>query len=61
MFDRISPPLSIMIVEDEGDLSHLYKLYLATLGIESIIFANPLEALDRYQNRHGRYALALLD
>jgi len=50
-----------MIVEDEGDLSHLYKLYLATLGIDSIIFANALEALDRYQNSHGRYALALLD
>ena len=61
MFYRISPPLSIMIVEDEGDLFYLYKLYLATLGIDSIIFANALEALDRYQNSHGRYALALLD
>ncbi|MDN5846283.1 MAG: response regulator [Candidatus Nitrosocosmicus sp.] len=57
----MSPPLSIMIVEDERDLSHLYKLYLARLGIDSISFSNPLIALDHYQQNQGRYALTLLD
>ena len=57
----MSTPLSIIIVEDEGDLSYLYKLYLARLRIDSIIFANPLIALEHYQQNHGRYALALLD
>ena len=61
MFDRMSPPLSIMIVERERDLSHLYKLYLARLRIDSIIFDDPLMALDHYQQNHGRYALILLD
>jgi DNA-binding response OmpR family regulator len=57
----MSPPLSIMIVEDERDLSHLYKLYLARLGIDSIIFANPLIAFDHYKQNHGKYELILLD
>ena len=57
----MSPPLSIMIVEDERDLSHLYKLYLARFEIDSKIFANPLLALEHYKQNHGRYALVLLD
>ena len=50
-----------MIVEDERDLSHLYKLYLERFEIDSIIFANPLLALEHYEQNHGRYALVLLD
>ena len=50
-----------MIVEDERDLSHLYKLYLARLRIDSIIFDDPLVALNHYQQYHGRYELILLD
>ena len=55
------PPLSMMIVEDERDLSHLYKLYLEKFEIDSKIFANPLLALEHYEQNHGRYALVLLD
>ena len=54
-------PLSMMIVEDERDLSHIYKLYLAKFGIDSINFANPLLALEHYKQNHGRYTLVLLD
>ena len=61
MSDKNVQPLSIIIVEDEGDLSYLYKLYLARFEFDSIIFANPLLALEHYQQNHGRYALALLD
>ena len=50
-----------MIVEDERDLSHIYKLYLARFEIDSIIFANPLLALEHYEQNHGRYTLVLLD
>lgn len=57
----MSTPLSILIVEDERDLSHLYKLYLARFGIGSIIFADPLLAFDHYQQNHGKYELILLD
>ena len=57
----MSPPLSIMIVEDERDLSHLYKLYLERFEIDSINFANPLLALEHYKQNHGRYTLVLLD
>ena len=57
----MSPPLSIMIVEDERDLSHLYKLYLEKFEIDSKIFANPLLALEHYEQNHGIYALVLLD
>ncbi len=57
----MSPPLSIMIVEDERDLSHIYKLYLTRFEIDSIIFANPLTALEHYEQNQGRYALVLLD
>ena len=57
----MSTPLSIIIVEDEEDLSYLFKLYLARFEIDSIIFANPLLALEHYQQNHGRYALALLE
>ena len=57
----MSTPLSIIIVEDEEDLSYLFKLYLARFEIDSIIFANPLLALEHYQQNHGRYALVLLD
>ena len=57
----MSTPLSIIIVEDEEDLSYLFKLYLERFKIESIIFANPLLALEHYEQNHGRYALALLD
>ena len=57
----MSTPLSIIIVEDEEDLSYLFKLYLARFEIDSIIFTNPLLALEHYEQNHGRYALALLD
>jgi DNA-binding response OmpR family regulator len=57
----MSAPLSIMIVEDQQDIAHLYSLYLARLGIDSTSFDNPLEALNHYQQNHGRYALVLLD
>lgn len=53
--------LSIMIVEDEEDIALLYSMYLAGLGIDYVIFNNPLLALEHYQRNHGRYALVLLD
>ena len=61
MFHQRSQPLSMMIVRYKRDLSHLYKLYLARLEIDSNIFDNPLMALDHYQQNHGRYTLILLD
>lgn len=50
-----------MIVENDRDLTRIYSLYFARLGIDSIVFANPLVALDHFHQFHGRYAVVLLD
>ena len=50
-----------MIVEDDRDITYIYSLYFAGLGINSIVFANPLIALDHFHQFHGRYAVVLLD
>lgn len=50
-----------MIVEDQQDITYLYKLHLARLGFDSVCFDNSLMALDHYQQNHGRYAVILLD
>lgn len=50
-----------MIVDDQQDISYLYKLHLARLGFDSISFDNPLVALDHYQQNYSRYVLVLLD
>ena len=52
---RVFPPITAMIVDDQQDVAQLYSMYLASLEVDSIIFANPLLALDHYQQNHGRY------
>jgi len=58
---RMFPSITAMIVEDQQDIAQLYSMYFARLEVDSIIFDNPLIALDHYQQNHGRYALVLLD
>ena len=55
------PPMTAMIVDDQQDIAQLYSMYFAKLEVDSIIFDNPLIALDHYQQNHSRYALVLLD
>ena len=53
--------VSIMIVEDVWESAHLYRMYLARLGFDSIAFTNPLSALDHYRQNPRRYSLVILD
>ena len=53
--------VSIMIVEDVWESAHLYRMYLARLGFDSIVFTNPLRALDHYRQNPRRYSLVILD
>ena len=53
--------VSVMIVEDVWESAHLYRMYLARLGFDSIAFTNPLSALDHYRQNPRRYSLVILD
>ena len=53
--------VSIMIVEDVWESAHLYRMYLARLGFDSIVFTNPLRTLDHYRQNPRRYSLVILD
>ncbi|HKR74688.1 MAG TPA: response regulator [Candidatus Nitrosocosmicus sp.] len=53
--------ISIMIVEDIWESAHLYRMYLARLGYDSIAFTNPLSALDHFRQNPRRYSLVILD
>lgn len=50
-----------MIVEDIWESAHLYRMYLARLGYDSIAFTNPLSALDHFRQNPRRYSLVILD
>ena len=54
-------PLSVMIVDDDWDVTYLFRLYLARLGFDSITFTEPKSALAHFQQNSGRYGLVLLD
>jgi DNA-binding NtrC family response regulator len=57
----MSMPLSIMIVEDEWDIAHLFSLSLARSGFDTITFTEPLLALGHFKQYSKRYCLILLD
>ena len=54
-------PVSIMIVEDEWDVARLLGMYVASTGFESILFTEPLLALDHYKQNSKKYALIVVD
>ena len=57
----MSAHASIMIVEDEWDVARLLELYAASSGLDSILFTDPLLALDHYRQNSMRYALIVVD
>ena len=57
----MSVPLSVMIVEDELDIAHLFSLCLERFGFNTISFTEPLLALDHFKQCPGRYCLILVD
>ena len=57
----MSLPLSVMIVEDEWDIAHLFSLCLEGFGFNTISFNEPFLALDHFKQYPRKYCLALLD
>lgn len=57
----MSVPISVMIVEDEADIAHLFSLYLEKVGFNTISFTEPLLALDHFKQYPKRYFLILID
>ncbi len=49
------------MVEDDRDIAQIYSLYFANLGIDLIVFANPLIPLDHFVQYHDRYGIVLID
>ena len=50
-----------MIVEDEWDVARLLELYVASSGLDSILFTDPLLALEHYKQNSKRYVLIVMD
>ncbi len=54
-------PLSILVVDDEVDISLLLKQFLHGLGINAVSFTNPLFTFEHLKNSHINYSLIITD
>ena len=54
-------PLTILIVDDEEELTTLYKEFVRTMGYDAVSFTNPLLALEHYKQRVDKYSLVITD
>lgn len=57
----MSQPLSVLIVDDEWDIAHLFSLHLVGSGFDAISFTEPLLALNHFKQDPSRYCLVLVD
>jgi response regulator RpfG family c-di-GMP phosphodiesterase len=57
----VQNPLTILIVDDEQELTTLYKEFVRTMGYEAVSFTNPLLALEHYKQRVDKYSLIITD
>jgi CheY-like chemotaxis protein len=54
-------PLTILIVDDEEELTTLYKEFVRTMGYDTVSFTNPLLALEHYKQRVDKYSIVITD
>ncbi len=54
-------PLTILIVDDEEELTILYKEFVRTMGYDAVSFTSPLLALKHYKQRVDKYSLVITD
>ena len=54
-------PLTILIVDDEEELTTLYKEFVRTMGYDAVSFTNPLLALEHFKQRVDKYSLIITD
>jgi CheY-like chemotaxis protein len=52
---------SILIVDDEQELSTLYREYLLEMGFDAVSFTNPLMAFEHYRHYADKYSLIITD
>jgi DNA-binding NtrC family response regulator len=52
---------SILIVDDEQELSTLYREYLLEMGFDAVSFTNPLMAFEHYRQYADKYSLVITD
>jgi CheY-like chemotaxis protein len=52
---------SILIVDDEQELSTLYREYLLEMGFDAVSFTNPLMAFEHYRQCADKYSLIITD
>jgi DNA-binding response OmpR family regulator len=52
---------SVMVVDDDEELTNIYKRFLEISGFNSVSFTDPLLALDHYIQNHGKFCLVITD
>jgi CheY-like chemotaxis protein len=53
---------SILIVDDEQELSTLYREFLLGMGLDAVVsFTNPLMAFEHYRHCADKYSLIITD
>jgi DNA-binding NtrC family response regulator len=57
----VQNPLTILIVDDEEELTTLYKEFVRTMGYDTVSFTNPRLALEHYKQRVDKYSLVITD
>ena len=50
-----------MVVDDDEELTNLYKRFLEISGFDSVSFTDPLSALDHFSQNHGKYSVVITD
>ena len=54
-------PTSIMVIEDEKELAALFKAFLENMGHDTVIFTDPLMALEFFKQGTKEFSLILTD
>lgn len=54
-------PLSILVIDDEVDLSLLLKQFLSGLGFNAVSFTDPLLAFEHLKYNQKKYSLIIVD
>jgi CheY-like chemotaxis protein len=57
----MSEPMSIMVIEDEKELAALFKALLENMGYDTVIFTDPLMALEFFKQWTKEFSLILTD
>jgi DNA-binding response OmpR family regulator len=59
--DAFTDPKSVIVVDDEIDLSSLYKTFLIKEGYNVLSFSDPFMALDFFKETYDRHSLIITD